>query len=182
MFKQTIIFLVFLLIGLTLASQSSSTLLFNQLKNIQSVPFWYTPLADDDSLWKTYQFNKPLPLKDADSTYADIVKRGKKVIHKLIPYLSDSTLTIVKNKCDTGYITVGQLTYFIINDIEQIPLPLVTGTYFHTGGGDCITILPYGLLYYLQQDGERFEKLYRKYFYSKQRQQYLKKTRQRPLQ
>ena len=172
MFKQSIIVMVTVLSSLPTAAQSSSLLLIDRLKSIASVPFWYTPLDYADPRWKTYHFNRPVPLNGVDSNYANLVKRGKKIIPTLIKYLNDSTLTDVPNQCDSGYITVGQLTYFIINDIEFIPVPLVTNVQWDMMS-KC-EVLRAGFLEYLQKKGKRFEALYRKYFYSQRRLQYLK--------
>ncbi|RYZ20527.1 MAG: hypothetical protein EOO10_23140 [Chitinophagaceae bacterium] len=166
--------IVFVFSAFAATAQVSTLSLKDRLVRIDSIPFWYTPLAYDDAKWKTYRFDKPVPLKGVDSNYASIVKRGKTVIPELINFLGDTTSTSILNRCDSGYVTIGQLAYFLINDIEFIPVPLVTRSQWCVMS-EC-QLLREGFLEYLRLGRDDFKKRYNHYFYSKMRRQHLNGT------
>ena len=179
MFKQSFIAIIIVIGSLADSAQPPSLPLLEKLKRITAVPFWYTPLELDDPQWKAYQFNKPLPFKDVDTNYVVIVQKGKSILPKLTQYLSDTTLSLIPNQCDSGNFTIGQLAFFLINDIEYMPVRLVTKKQWD-GMGNCLIILPDGWLDYLRTNGREFEELYRKYLSSKQRQHFVKGTLKSP--
>jgi hypothetical protein len=169
MLRHTFI-LGFFLICLHVSGQQSRNVM-KVLSSIKSIPHWYKKDYTPDSKGKNF--------KNVDSTYRVIAGMDSFAIIRLIPILSDTSDTSIPNTCDGGNLTFGQLAFLLINDIELIPLGLVTKTQWDAMG-DCIEVLPYGFLTYLRTNGKRFEKQYREYFNSKQRQQYLKGTLKSP--
>ena len=103
-----------------------------------------------------------------DKIYSKIKIKGVDAIPGLIKFLGDTTETNIKDNCGTGNFTIGQLSFFLINDIETIPLAYVTNMQFdviHQCG-----CLADGVLLYLKQRGNKFKDQYRRYYYSDGRQ------------
>lgn len=64
--------------------------------------------------------------------YWEMIKRGEKSIPILIDCLSDTTLTNIYDKCKKGYLTVGDICYFALDEIAEFPAFLVTNIEFCT--------------------------------------------------
>jgi hypothetical protein len=109
-----------------------------------------------------------------DSGYLSIIRKGTEINPALIPILSDTSLTHIRNTCSGGYFTLGQLSFFLINDIEAVPMFRVTKIHFDVFG-ECG--LAYGVLHYLKNNGAVFKERYKKYFYSKERIEYLRQNK-----
>jgi len=111
-----------------------------------------------------------------DSVYASIAKLDTNAIPTLMNHLSDTTSTVIANTCLGGYFTLGQLAFFLINDIEPIPYFTVTKSQWDVLG-ECGT-LPYGFLNYVKFKGQEFKNEYRVYFNSQARQDWINSIRQ----
>lgn len=132
------------------------------LMSIQHVPSRYT-----DTL--PFEGKKE---ESKDSVFNRLIKMDTAAIEPLIGVLADTSLTKIANPCGKSYFRVGQLAMLIIHQIEFIPFMTVTGIQFDSF--DC-GAFPEGWLEYVQEHGAEFQRQYRTYFRSEQRQQDLRK-------
>ena len=169
MLRQTFILIFLLFFFSTVFSQPSNV--YKVLHRIKSVPIWYSPK------WFTSKidYKSKNKFRNVDSTYAVIAKMDTIAIIRLIHILPDTTLTDIPHTCHEGFFTFGELAFFLINDIEHIPLFLVTRSQWDSFS-EC-GLAPNGFLEYLRKNGQGFEDLYRNWFNSKERQDYLQKNK-----
>lgn len=156
---------------LTASSQTGSRNGYKILSRIKTVPIWYSPNWFSSKV----DYNSKHKFQGVDSTYEVIAKMDTNAIIPLINFLPDTALTKIPNTCQGGYFTFGQLAFFLINDIEHIPLFSVTKAQWDSFG-EC-GLAPDGFLEYLKKSGQDFENLYRNWFNSKERQDYLREKR-----
>jgi hypothetical protein len=171
MFRQIFILTFLVFFYVTAFSQTGSRNVFKVLNRIKSVPVWYSPQWFASKI----DYNSKQKFKGVDSTYAVIAKMDTNAIIPLINFLPDTALTNIPNTCQGGFLTFGQLAFFLINDIEHIPVFMVTKSQWDSFG-EC-GLAPDGFLEYLTSNGRDFEELYRKWFNSKERQEYLREKR-----
>jgi hypothetical protein len=163
------ILVIFFLLGTHGFSQTETSNLKLKLNRIKAVPYWYTV---DNKKFK----GKQKDFKSVDINYVDIIKSDTSIIRKLTNFLADTGSTEIKNSCDGGYFTFGQLAFLLINDIEDVPLFLVTKSQWDVL--EC-GILPTGVLNYLKVSGDDFKVAYQVYLNSKERQDRLSEMRLR---
>lgn len=111
----------------------------------------------------------------ADSTYRVVAHMDTVAIIRLMHFLADTTETTILSTCDGGRLTFGLLAFLLIHDIEPVPYFLVTQMQFDTLF-DC-GLLPDGILTYIKNNQVTFEKQYRAYCNSEERQRYLREQR-----
>ena len=161
--KKLLISIIFLLGFVNAYSQYGSPNIRRALLKIKTAPYWYSPGYTD----QTQKIDKKV-----DSVYNRIIKLDTNAIIKLMDFLPDTSLTKIKNPCNKGFLTFSELAFFLINDIENVPLSITNLQW--DSFGECGTI-PNSFLEYLKNNGTSFEKQYRNYFNSKQRQEYIKR-------
>ncbi len=112
--------------------------------------------------------------KNIDSSYNKILKLGTTAIPFLIPKMTDTTLTKILNPCDNDEpIHLGDLAWFIITDIEKIPLFQVTKNQWCVWG--VCEHFPLGFFTSLNFYRNKYAKGYKNYFYSKERRKIITK-------
>ena len=114
-----------------------------------------------------YNYSRKLNEKDSDFIdveYSSIIKKGPQIIPALISELTDTMKTKIIDKCTGDYFTMGQLSYILIDNIENIPFFKVTGDMADVMQ-NCSN-LAFGVLDYVRLRGPEFQKKYKKYFYS----------------
>lgn len=139
------------------------------MKKVKYIPAWYT------NGYKYKKTNKSR-FEGLDSAYVRVVKLDTIAIPTLMSHLSDTTETGIAITCLGGYFSLGQLAFFLINDIEPIPYFTVTKSQWDVLG-ECGT-LPYGFLNYVKSQGQKFENEYRVYFHSQARQDWISRIKQ----
>jgi hypothetical protein len=108
-----------------------------------------------------------------DSSYNNILKLGTEAIPFLMAKMADTTTTNIVNPCDEKQqIRYGDLAWFLITDIEKIPLFTVTKTQFCVWG--VCDHFPLGFFVSLNLYRSKYSHNYQKYFYSKERRKILK--------
>jgi hypothetical protein len=109
-----------------------------------------------------------------DGSYVKIMQLDTLAIPYLIDKLSDTTLTTISYHCDNTKLRRGDIALFLINDIESIPVNVVTGnSYDATGTCD---IFPVGFFNAFREKRAQFQESYRTYYYSDARQERIRQV------
>lgn len=162
--KLFIIIILTLSIFVNVNGQTKETV-EKSIYNIKSVPSYYL---------KGFVYDPKVQRQDLakDSFYLKIKKLDTFALQYLIPFLSDTSLTDIKNECLETNFKIADLAFFLINDIEPIPYALVTGGQYCTWG-EC-GILPDGFIEFLNNQRLRFKKDYETFYYGTKRNKWLK--------
>jgi hypothetical protein len=162
--KLFIITILTLSIFLNVNGQTKETV-EKSIYNIKSVPSYYL---------KGFVYDPKVQRQDLvkDSFYLKIKRLDTFALQYLIPFLSDTSLTDIKNECLETNLKIADLAFFLINDIEPVPYALVTGGQYCTWG-ECGG-LPDGFLYFINAQRLRFKKDYTNYFYGDKRREWVK--------
>jgi hypothetical protein len=99
----------------------------NQLKNNSNIGE-YT--LTKDSLISQLAEMKTDTLDCSADVYWKIVKKGKKSIPLLIESLTDTTMTNVYDHCKNGKLSVGEVSYFALEELAEFPAFVVTHIQF----------------------------------------------------
>ncbi len=160
---QPILFLLlFLLIAVQTIAQRT-IILDGEFYKIKSVPI--NRVNRDSHNLSVY--------KQMDSSYNNILKLGTSAIPFLISKMRDTSLTNISNPCDNDQLMrYGDLAWFIITDIEDIPLFTVTKNQWCVWG--ICDHFPLGFFVSLNFYRDKFSKQYEAYFYSRERKKILK--------
>lgn len=154
------------------ATAQTKTIVDREIFNVKSIPFHYSKFYSESIK------DKPLL---TDASYLKIKSLDTLAIPYLILKLSDTSITSIENTCLGTKYKVGDIAFFLINDIEPIPYGMVTGGQYCTMG-QC-GVLPDGFITYLNNQREKFYNAYRIYYYGDKRKEWLeiihpkKKTR-----
>ncbi len=128
--KQTIT-IIFFLSTLFLSCNSSSdeqkTKSINDLK-LNSYIGDYT--VSKDSLISQLPEMKTNKLDCSADVYWKIIKRGKESIPLLIESLTDTTMTNIYDHCKKGNLNVGEVSYFLLEELAEFPAFVVTHIQF----------------------------------------------------
>lgn len=89
-------------------------------------------VVSKDSLISQLTNKEITSLDSNNSVYWEIIKRGEKSIPLLIESLCDTTQTNIYDKCKRGYLTIGDVSYFALEEIAEFPAFLVTKIQFCT--------------------------------------------------
>ncbi len=153
-----------LIICLNTSGQTKEVVETNIYK-IKSIPSYYLKGFVFDSKVQRQSLIK-------DSSYLQITRLDTFALQYLIPFLSDTTLTEINNECLQKKFKIGDIAFFLINDIETIPFALVTGgqycTWTECGG------LPDGIFTYMNRERLLFKNQYTNYFYGEIRNEWKK--------
>ena len=79
---------------------------------------------------------------DAD-IYWKIIRRGKSSILPLIESLTDTAITNVYDGCKQGKLTIGEISYFALEEIAEFPTFIVTHRQFDLIVNDCWSFYDY---------------------------------------
>jgi uncharacterized protein len=117
----------------------------------------------DDSLISQLANKEITSLDSNNSVYWEIIKRSEKSIPSLIESLCDTTLTSIYDKCKGGYLTIGDVSYFALEEIAEFPAFLVTKIQFCTIDDGCWSFYDF---MYLQENKLEFQKMVRDFYKS----------------
>ena len=163
------VFLILLILSLSLTAHNQTSDRINRLLHeIRSIPPKYTENG--------FKFKKHSIINtSADVYYRIALNYSTTAIPFLIENLSDTTLTNIKNMCSQEIYSIGDISFLLINDIEQIPYAAVTNSQWCLIG--LCGFLPDGFMLYLKYHRQEFQLNYKAYYYSQTRQSILKERR-----
>ena len=143
---------------------------YGQTKTIIDKDFYHIKFIPSDRIIDSFSIPK---YKLIDSSYNNILKFGIKAIPFLMIKMTDTTLSNISNPCnDDKRMNYGDLAWFLIMDIEKIPLFTVTKTQWCVWG--VCEHFPLGFFESLNLFRTKYSKNYLNYFYSKERLRILK--------
>jgi len=132
------------------------TLLFTHCGNIETVNSGELPaeiphssslqgkhLTPQDSLINLLYSMKSTSLDCTADIYWKIVQGGAPYIPYLIDHLTDMGVTKIYNDCKKGNLTVGELCYFALEEIVDIPVYLITRVEFDLIVNNCWNFYDY---------------------------------------
>jgi len=117
-------------------------------------------------------YTKGQQVMPLDEAYQKIVKLGPSAIPFLVDRLTDTTTVDITNACKQTRLRRGDLAFFLINDIEQIPYHTVTKSQWCVFG--TCSVLPMGFLEYLEVNRSKFQNQYKAYLNSEDRKAFIK--------
>ncbi len=95
--------------------------------------------------------------------YWKIIKRGKASIPFLIESITDTTLTNIYDYCKKGKLTVGEVSYFALNEIAEFPEFSVTHIQFDVVENGCWNFFDY---LFNTKNKPEFQKMVRSFYHS----------------
>lgn len=119
--------------------------------------------VSSDSLISQLASKEITSLDSNNSVYWKLIKRGEQSIPLLIESLCDTTLTSIYDKCKGGYLTIGDVSYFALEEIAEFPAFLVTKIQFCTIVDGCWSFYDY---LFLQENKLEFQKMVRDFYNS----------------
>ena len=165
--QKVLLILLILCLSLTGHNQTSDGI-NRLLHEIRSIPPKYTE--------NRFKFKKHSIINTpADVYYRIVLNYSTTAIPFLIEKLSDTTLTNIKNMCSQEIYSIGDISFLLINDIEQIPYAAVTNFQWCLIG--LCGFIPDGFMLYLKYHRQEFQSNYKAYYYSQTRQSILKEKR-----
>jgi hypothetical protein len=144
----------------------------SQVNEITEKAFYQVKFIPNGRL-NTDSYGKPI-YKQMDSAYSSILKLGVRAIPLLMAKMNDTALTNIVNPCDNDKLMrYGDLAWFLVQDIERIPLFAVTKMQWCVWGA--CEHFPQGFFESLNFSRSKFSKQYANYFHSRERQRFIKK-------
>ena len=137
------------------AKAQGKSVVNKEFKKVKFVPTSYIDAAGD--------------VFTQDNSYVKITRLDTLAIPYLIDKLNDTTVTAISCHLDNSKLRRGDIALFLINDIESIPVELVTNT--TATAANTNGIFPDGFFNNFREKRAAFQECYRKYYYSDARQE-----------
>jgi hypothetical protein len=148
------------------ATAQPNEIIRKEIYKIRATPVWYK---------KGYQSDPAVKDRNTlitDSAYLKIVRLDSAALRYLIPFLTDTTATVVSCECLSSKCTIADIAFFLINDIEGVPVGIVCHMQYDVFGNGCGNLPDYFLENMVAQRS-RFQKDYTAYFYGAERRKLL---------
>lgn len=155
-FTNRLVLIVLTSLFLTgIAHAQGKSVVKKEFKKVKFVPTSYIDAAGE--------------LFTKDDSYVKIMRQDTLAIPYLIDKLNDTTLTTISCHLDNYKLRRGDIALFLINDIESIPVDVVTNT--PAEAASTTGIFPDGFFNNFREKRVEFQERYRRYYYSDARRE-----------
>lgn len=117
-----------------------------------------------------------LPTMKADTfdctadIYWKIIQRGETSIPSLIESLTDTRMTNIYDNCKHGKLTVGEVSYFALQEITEFPAFLVTHIQFDLVVNNCWNFYDY---FFDNKNKQEYQKMVRDFYNTHKNKKYV---------